>query len=220
MKENQRNVTRTRDGGRAFPLGEPGRPQRTANTSEKKVEELLGIVNYLDTQNPTHKRYQPKSSTTFCNIYAYDYCYLANVFLPRTWWTGPALRRIRDGEDVQVVYGETVHEMNANMLHDWFKDYGANFGWQNEVDLDSLQGAANVGEVCIIVAQRQDLSRSGHIVAVVPEHDGFQAKRNSAGEVLQPLESQAGATNFRFKVGNRHWWQQDKFRSFGFWRIA
>ena len=24
--------------------------------------------------------------------------------------------------------------------------------------------------------------------------------------------------NFRFGVGNRHWWQDEKFSSFGFWR--
>jgi predicted chitinase len=220
MQENRGDITRARDGGRAYPLGEPDRPGRTANAPDQKREELLTIVRYLDSQNPAHKRYQPKSGTTFCNIYAYDYCYLAGVFLPRTWWTGPALRRIRDGEEVRVKYGETVREINANMLHDWFEDYGADFGWRNEVDLDSLQEAANEGEVCIIVAQRKDVNRSGHIVAVVPEHAAVRAKRNSAGEVLQPVESQAGARNFRFNVSTSHWWQQDKFRSFGFWRIA
>ena len=63
-------------------------------------EQLLEIVNYLDSANTSHLRYKPKSRTTYCNIYAYDYCYLAGVFLPRTWWTGPALRRMRDGESL------------------------------------------------------------------------------------------------------------------------
>ncbi len=220
MKENRRDITRALDGGRAFPLGEPGRPRRTAKTPEKKAEQLLAIVNYLDSENPAHKRYQPKGRTTYCNIYPYDYCCLAGVFLPRTWWTGPALRRIRDGEDIPIVYGDTVREMNVNMLHDWFEDYGADFGWHNEVDPDSLQEAANQGEVCIIVAQRMDLNRSGHIVVVAPEHDDVRAKRNSAMEILQPVESQAGVKNFRFKVSNSQWWRQDRFRSFGFWRIA
>jgi len=219
MAENRRDITRARDGGRAYPLGEAGRPGRSASASTaKKVEQLLEIVNYLDSANTSHLRYKPKSRTTYCNIYAYDYCYLAGVFLPRTWWTGPALRRMRDGESLSVVYGETVRELNANALHDWFKDYGAGYGWKNEIELDSMQGAANEGEVCIIVAQRRDLNRSGHIVAIVPEHDGMRAKRNSQGEVIQPVESQAGSRNFRFGVGNRQWWQDEKFSSFGFWR--
>jgi predicted chitinase len=220
MKENRRDITRARDGGRAYPLGEAGQPRRTASTPEKKAEQLIQIVNYLDSANPDHLRYRPKSGTTYCNIYAYDYCYLAGVFLPRTWWTGPALRRLRAGEDVGVVYGETVRELNANSLHDWFDDYGAGYGWRNEVDLDSLQVAANAGEVCIIVAQRTDLNRSGHIVAVAPEHDEVQAKRKASGEVMQPVESQAGVRNFRFRVGNKQWWQDEKFRSFGFWRAT
>jgi predicted chitinase len=219
LRENRTDITRARDGGRAYPLGEPGRPARTASTPQKKAEQLIEIVNYLDSAKRSHKRYQPKSSTTYCNIYAFDYCYLAGVFLPRTWWTDSALARLRNGEDVEVVYGNSItREMNANMLHNWFEDYGANFGWHNEVDLDSLQTAANEGEVCIIVAQRRDTGQSGHIVAVAPEHDGFRAKVNRAGEVLQPVESQAGSRNFKFKVGNSHWWQQDKFRSYGFWR--
>jgi predicted chitinase len=221
MTENRRDVTRARDGGRAYPLGESGRPKRTATTPENKAEQLVRIVNYLDSADPGHLRYQPKSRTTYCNIYAYDYCYLAGVFLPRIWWTGPALRRLRNGEDVPIVYGDTVREMNANMLHDWFEDYGAGFGWTNEIGLDTLQEAANDGEVCIIVAQRRDLNRSGHIVAVVPEQDGFRATRNARGEVTHPVESQAGATNFRMRVGSRHWWQQEtKFRSFGYWRAS
>lgn len=68
------------------------------------------------------------------------------------------------------------------------------------------------------VAKRADLARSGHIVAVLPEHGGFKAKRNSAGEVLQPVESQAGVSNFRFEVQGSHWWQKAKFQSYGFWR--
>ena len=219
MTENRRDIKRTANRGRAYPLGEADRPGRTGDTPAQKAKDLLQIVRYLNSKKPAHKRYQPKSRTTYCNIYAYDYCYLAGVFLPRIWWTGPALRRIRDGDDVSVSYGDTVREMNANMLHDWFEDYGASFGWQNEISLDTLQEAANEGEVCVIVAQRKDLGRSGHIVAVVPENDKARATRNRAGRVLHPVESQAGTKNFRFKVGNSQWWQQDKFRSFGFWRV-
>ncbi len=221
MTENRRDITRVRDGGRAYPLGEAGRPEHTAATPQKKVERLIQIVNYLDSADPGHLRYQPKSRTTYCNIYAHDYCYLARVFLPRTWWTGPALRRLRDGQEVPVVYEETVHELNANMLHDWFEDYGAGYGWKNEIHLDSLQEAANQGEARGGLRDRRPAPGYEPVGSHRRRRAGagrLSGQAQFTGEVVQPVESQAGSKNFRFKVGNNQWWQQDKFRSFGFWR--
>lgn len=218
LMENRTDVTRGRDGGRAFPLGEADRPGRSDSDAENRMNNVLKIIQYLDSENGQHQRYQPKQRTTYCNIYAYDFCYLAGVYLPRVWWTDKALLQIKDDVDVPVKYGKTVREMNANMLLDWFDDYGALFGWKRVVDIDVLQAAANNGEVCIIVAQHKNLNHSGHITVVAPEHDGFAAPRNPAGEVLRPLESQAGRNNHRFFVNAKRWWQGGNFRNFGFWR--
>jgi hypothetical protein len=218
MTENRTTITRRRDGGQAYPLGEANRPGRSDGKPENRVKSVLKIINYLDSENSRHLRYQPKPRTTYCNIYAHDFCYLAGVYLPRVWWTDKALLQIKDDVAVPVKYAETVREMNANMLLDWFEDYGALFGWKRLFDLDVLQAAANHGEVCIIVAQRKNLNHSGHITVVAPEHDGFAAARNSAGEVLRPLESQAGRQNHRFFVKTNRWWLGRKFRNHGFWR--
>lgn len=220
LKENRKDITRIRDGGRAYPLGEKPRPNRVADSSDKKVKKVLKIINYLDSQATSHLRYKPKSATTYCNIYAYDYCYLAGVYLPRVWWMDKAIQQLRNGQATDVIYGKTVRELNANMLHDWFEDYGIEFGWERVLDLDLLQAHADNGEVCIIVAQRTDLNRSGHITAVVPQHDTFQAARKANGEISRPVESQAGAKNYRFVVNRSAWWSRDKFRSFGFWKHA
>jgi predicted chitinase len=218
MTENQTNITRRRDGGRAYPLGEVNRPGRSGGKPENRVKSVLKIIKYLNSENSLHQRYQPKQKTTYCNIYAHDFCYLAGVYLPRVWWKDKALLQIKDDVEVPVQYDKTVREMNANMLHDWFYDFGAMFGWKRVFDLDVLQAAANHGEVCIIVAQRKNLNHSGHITAVAPEHDGFSAARNAVGEVSRPLESQAGRVNHRFIVKPTRWWLGTNFRNHGFWR--
>ncbi len=218
MRKNRKDITRARDGGRAYPLGEKGRPRRTGSKPETKARHVIDIATYLDSAAPAYKRYQPKGSQTFCNIYAYDFCCLCGVYLPRVWWRPAALDKIREGQKVDVKYNTTVRELRANDLHDWLEDYGESFGWRSVTDMDELQAAANVGEVGIIVAKRRDNGRPGHITAVAPEHASFTAARNSSGLILRPLESQAGSKNYRFVTKRTAWWQHDKFESFSFWR--
>lgn len=217
LHQGRPDITRARDGGRAFPLGEKARPVREGASLVERVDEIHAIVTYLDSAKAAHKRYWPQGSTTFCNIYAYDYCCLTGPYLPRVWWKSDALDRLQRGESVEAVYDRTVRELNANMLHDWLEDYGQRFGWQRAADIDELQRAANDGGVCLIVAKRKDLNRSGHITAVVPETDDFSAARNAQGMIQRPVESQAGATNHRLVVQNRAWWLDPKFSSFGLW---
>ena len=218
LKPNRTDITRRRDGGWAHPLGEAKRPGRVVRNTESRANSVLKIVNFLDSENPQHRRYQPKEGATYCNIYAYDFCYLAGVYLPRVWWTDKALMQLKDDVAVPVQYAKTVREMTANMLLDWFEDYGAIYDWKRVFDLDVLQAAANSGEVCIIVAQRHDLNRSGHITVVAPEHDGFAVPRNDRGEVVRPLESQAGRKNHRYIVKSNRWWLGSQFRNYSFWR--
>ncbi len=218
MQQDRADITRRVDGGRAYPLGEPGRPARSGRSAESLAQAVAAIVDYLDVANPAHLRYQPRGGTTYCNIYATDFAWLCGAYLPRVWWTDRALLRLRAGERVAVEYGRTVRELNANALYDWLEDFGPAFGWKREVELTALQAAANVGEVCVIVARRADLNRPGHITAVVPETGDAKAVRNAQDEVVRPLESQAGTRNVLRAPPASAWWQGSRFQAFAFWR--
>ena len=207
---------RTMSSGRAFPLDEPGMPQRGSGSASEKAAGIVKIIKYLNPAKSSHKRYKAGGGNTFCNIYAYDFCQRCGEYLPRVWWTNKALKKIKNGEKPGVLYGKTVRELNANMLHDWFIDYGGGFGWHRTFNVDDLQSAANDGKVAIIVAKRKNLARSGHINAVVPEHAGLKAVR-SGGAVVRPLQSQAGSVNFTAKVPGKRWWLGGQFQSFAFW---
>jgi len=211
LQTNDR-ILRSQTGGRAFPLNEDGRPRRDGTTAADRAGQLGDIINWLRVDQS--RRYLPVGGTTFCNIYAYDYCYLAGVYLPRVWWTRNAIATLASGGQVSPQYGTTVTELNANSIYNWFEEFGANFGWLRTFDLTVLQDAANAGKVCIINGQRTDLNRPGHICPVVPEVQSHAAVRRG-GAVTTPLQSQAGASNFRY--GGRVWWTGAQFRRFAFW---
>ncbi len=218
LEENRRQVSRRLDGGRAHPLGEKGRPRMRGQRPETRARQLVEIVEYLDCESPDHQRYLRQGRITFSNVYVYDYCHLAGSYLPRVWWTGKALRSITGGGDVEVEYGRTVRELTTNMLYDWLADYGAEHGWQSARNLDVLQAAANIGETCLIVAQRRARDFPGRVTAVVPEHGDHRAARDRRGEVSRPLESLAGHTNHRFITQRTAWWQDVRYDAFSFWR--
>ncbi len=214
MEEGKADVRRDGTSGRAFPIGEAGRPPALAGAAAARARGLRAIIDWLDVEQGS--RWQPTSSATYCNIYAYDVCFLAGIFLPRVWWKADALRRLDQGEAVTPRYDVTIHELNANALCDWLDDHGPRFGWRRTLDLGEVQDAANAGRLATICAQRVDLNRSGHITIVVPEQGGETAAR-SGGNVLRPLQSQAGSRNFRYDTGGTAWWTHERFRKFGFW---
>lgn len=214
LRENRAEITRQNDRGRAFPLGEPGRPARTSADPVTRAAELSAIFDWLDVEH-SH-RYAPTTSSTYCNIYAHDVAYLAGVYLPRVWWTGGALLRLCGGEAVPVLYDQTVVELNANSLLVWFADFGAVFGWRRTLDLEELQQAANQGGVGIIVARHQDANRSGHIATIEREGAGLQAARVN-GKVTRPITSQAGRENHRRQVPSRPWWAMSPHSSWAAW---
>jgi hypothetical protein len=214
LRENRPDVKRSGTSGRAFPLGESGAPHRDGTSPQERVQQLHEIVEYLDVEQ--NARYRAATGETYCNIYAYDFCYLAGVYLPRVWWTSRALTDLAAGRAVSVRYGDTVRELNANALYDWLEDFGTDFGWRRLVQVEDLQQAANVGAVAVICAQRKELNRSGHICVVVPERPPQTAKRTGASVHL-PLQSQAGARNFCYSCGTSRWWAGAQFRGFSFW---
>ena len=206
-------------------LNEPNQPGlqgtnqqgRQGTTPDELRGELAAIIAWLDVAKPSFKRYQPRAGLTFCNIYAHDYCYLAGVYLPRVWWAPKAIEAIAKGEKVGPLYGDTIDEMRANDLFRWLRDFGARFGWRQTGTLTSLQQASNQGGIGIIVARRKEDGRSGHIVAVVPETNDNRARRNPAGDVIAPLQSQAGARNFSYGTGTLNWWKGQEFAESAFW---
>jgi hypothetical protein len=213
LQENRPEVTHT-SLSRAFPIGVAGRPTRNSDTASARIYELREIIDFLDVRNSA--RYKAGSGNTFCNIYTYDYCYLSRVYLPRVWWTARALVDLSAGRPVAVKYGETVDEINANSLNNWFRDFGSLFGWSRVLDTEALQEAANQGGIAVISAQRTELNRSGHICLVAPENPPLVALRK-AGVVDLPLQSQAGAKNFSYSTGTTKWWAGSQFRTFSFW---
>jgi len=214
LKQNRESIVRSRDGGRAYPLGEAGRPVRNGVSKSQRVSQIGKIIDWLGVEH--NKRYLKKGSTTYCNIYAHDFCYLAGAYIPRVWWKERALLELSKGNVVEASYGRTVRELNANALHDWFEDFGADFGWKPSVNISECQHEANEGKVVIACAKRVSTNRPGHICHIVPETSRHQAKRGANGEVLRPLQSQAGGRNFSYKAANK-WWSGEKFQSFGLW---
>ncbi len=208
-------VTKRTEPADEHSLNEQNQPGRTGATPDDLRAELAAIIDWLAVDDPTHLRYQP-GKYTFCNIYAHDYCYLSGVYLPRVWWTPGAIEKLAQGQTVQPLYGKTVEEQRANDLLRWLRDFGTRFGWRQTGTLSKLQLEVNQGAIGIIVARRKEDGRPGHIVAVVPETENHQARRNAAGEVTVPLQSQAGSSNFRYGL-KPNWWKGDQFADSAFW---
>jgi hypothetical protein len=198
-------------------LNEPNQPDRKGTTPDELRKELAAIIDWLDVAKKSFKRYRPRQGLTFCNIYAHDYCFLAGVYLPRVWWTQKAIVAITKGEKVGPLIGDTIDEVRANGLFRWLRDFGSQFGWRQTGTLTKLQQEANQGAIGLIVARRKEDGKSGHIVMVVPETEQHSAKRNSAGDVIAPLQSQAGSINFSYGTGKLNWWKDARFAESAFW---
>jgi hypothetical protein len=216
--ENDPLSRRASTAKRAQPLGESPRPARSPTaTPTERVTQLGQIVQWLAVD--TSVRYKPEPPLTYCNIYAADYGYLAGAYLPRTWWTETALMQIAAGAAPPVTYGSTIREMRADDLYAWLVQFGPNFGWRRVFDASALQETADRGGVGVICADRDAEGRAGHISVVVPQTPTELAVHDADGHVVVPLQSQAGAVNFRYSSANpapRAWWEDAIYRAWGF----
>lgn len=197
------------------PIGTPNIAHRDQSNATTKKESIKKLVDTLNVEQS--ERYRPTQVNTFCNVYAYDFCHFSDTYIPRVWWKAKAIKKLLQGEQVEVLYGETVYELNANALHDWLLEWGDDFGWIRMQVPDQIQNTVNQeGGVGIICAKRKQTNRSGHITVIVPETDVHHANRQ-AGVIIHPLQTQAGARNrtyFSGEVGS--WWRKEKFASFVF----
>ena len=203
--------------GRVFPLNEQGLVKvdlKSLGDVEMRKKSIHDVIEYLDVEHST--RYAPDSTNTFCNIYAYDVAYCLGAYLPRVWWTSDSIVKIQQGKEVPVEYDKTITELTANRISDWFDKFGSVFGWHRLFDLNVFQDEVNKGQLGILVAQRINMNNPGHIVAVVPETPTNAAKRNN-GQVIAPLQSQAGRANRKYFAANTWWEDQTRFKKFSFW---
>jgi hypothetical protein len=175
---------------------------------------MHAIVAYLAVEKSL--RYRPDVHT-YCNIYAYDFCYLAGIFLPRVWWTQKSILKLQAGTPVLATYESTVLELSANSLFAWLTEWGDDFRWTRTYDLDDLQSNVNQGNVGVICAANIHPNSSGHICCVLPETPEHPAMR-AGGKVICPLLSQAGRHNFSY-YNNNSWWVRlaANYRGIGYW---
>lgn len=192
----------------------------------------------VETLNVTSSpRYQPGSGKTYCNVYASDFANALGAYLPRVWWTDAAWRKIEKGTriltpaelkqlkkeggsevDVVVgVYNDTVGELSANALNHWMRTHGATFGWRQETDLSTAQAAANAGSIVVLLAAHREKGHSGHITVVLAESAAHQAQRDATGNVTQPLQSQAGSSNFKYGLRKSQWWADKDHKDGAAW---
>lgn len=193
-------------------LNEPGQPEfRNPDTASADPQVLLNIVDWLNVDESP--RYRSDGGSTWCNIYAYDYCTFAGAYLPHVWWKKenkmPTMQQI-----AKPKLGTDVKEYQANDIFDWYKKHYSNFGWiplQKTDDFTEMQDLANKGHVvvgvfwnpsmeCINKETGKPKRCSGHVLMVIPESDKKRADRDANGVVTMPVHSQAGINNFAYGV--------------------
>lgn len=206
---------------RAYPVNVP---DSLVRNSEK-------VVAYLNVRRS--ERYRASGASTYCNIYAHDYCTAMGVYLPRVWWTPDALEKFQAGETVAPVYAKTLVELNANALYDWLHRWGLSYGWEKGT-FTEVQHHVNNGAVGVLCAARKDAARPGHIAVVVPETakhgkamwkvptkmlpGGSRAEaERMEPECTAPLQCQAGAVNREYWTGAGWWEAVGLYRGFGCW---
>lgn len=198
------------------PLYDTSIPYRDLTDVTTKKESLAQIINKLDVVN--NLRYQKTIEDTYCNVYSYDYCYFGKVYLPTVWWTDESLAKLEQGQDVDVIFGQTVERIYSSALHDWFLVWGLHYGWERIVSPEEIQNKVNnEGGIGIICAKRKIKGLSGHIVPVVPETDLHKAYREN-NTVIYPLQSQAGKENYNyFSEIRKDWWNDELYSSYVFY---
>lgn len=195
------------------PLMDSSIPFRDLTSVASKKESITRLIDKLDVENSL--RYQRTVEDTYCNVYSYDYCYFSKVYLPTVWWTPESLEKVLQGQEVEVVFEQTVDRIYSSALTDWFLQWGASFGWKRMSTVDELQNNVNTnGGIGIICAKRKEKGLSGHIVPVVPETDLHKAHREN-GIVVYPLQSQAGKLNYNyFSEVRQDWWNDELYSSY------
>jgi uncharacterized repeat protein (TIGR02543 family) len=141
-------------------------------------------------------------TATYCNIFNWDVMTAMGVHFPH-WGLPNGTFAIPVSGRVQIktpyipppgtVTGTGGHyELTANMLYEWMKAYGKDYGW-TEVGPTIAQNRANNGFPTITVWRHNSDSSSGHVQVVRPETSSFPySSANSC------VVAQAGSVNFNY----------------------
>jgi hypothetical protein len=132
-KQSTLNSTRAK----CHPMTDETSPFRDLMSVEAKKESLHRIIRKLDVKNSL--RYQRTPQDTYCNVYSFDYCYFAKVYLPTVWWTDESIEMMQNGEVVQAIFNKTVKPIYSSAIHDWFENWGDCFGWKKMTNLTEIQ---------------------------------------------------------------------------------
>lgn len=200
MKEAQVESCRSSAQGRHLHLGETGALVFHVSATADAPQQLINKIKWLDVHRSA--RYRPDDNT-YCNIYAFDYCYLNNVNLPILW---NVYEEKRDMVEKQLTSADIFH---------WLQLFGSDFGWRNVRELTELQALANEGVCCLIVGLPKSPKCHGHISIVAPETSDVRAIR-SGQVVLCPVQTSAGAKLVSLSNDYR-WFEAGDYGPVEFW---
>lgn len=152
-------------------------PWKTISVPTAKLppgpHKLKAVVADLDVEHAERYKADPHY-VTFCNIFAADVI-TAMGFEPGHWIDE------HTGDPAEVGKG---HELNANGMARWFKQWGPAKGWINADRATALDAAARGHLVVVTYDSKTD--KPGHIAIVLPEGTIAQAGRtNFVGKTIR-----------------------------------
>ena len=167
--------------------------------------DLRSLVDWLDVESSL--RWQPRKrsdgkTATYCDHYAADLIEQASgeqLISAWIWWSDDSVRRLRSGEIVPVVYGDTVVEHGALGLYRWMRLWGEKFGWRIAGDDFDLRSEVSSRYTIGLILT------PSHVSVVVP--DSLEVSPGTLTRESPPLQSQAGSRNVRL------WRQNDWYKT-------
>jgi len=171
------------------------------NTGERSAENYSAVIDQFNVA--TNPRYKIRDTNgdgvddTFCNIFGWDVTVAMGAELPH--WVDNKTNQpyTYDSSKSYSQNAQVAHELNANSVADWVKNYGSNYGWR-AVTREEAQAAANLGKPTIGVWK--NTGGIGHVIVVRPN-------LTNDGEIHI---AQAGASNYNDGVLSNH--ASSKFR--------
>lgn len=135
------------------------------------------VINQFNVES--NPRYKKTSTSTYCNIFAWDVMSAMHVSLPH--W-------LKNNQPATYATRKGAYELNANATYNWLKDYGSNYGWR-VVSKKEAQSRANSGYPTIAIWKNPS-GASGHVMVVRPEGNGYYYS-----DYKGPVIAQAGSSN-------------------------
>jgi hypothetical protein len=170
--------------------------------------DLRSLVDWLQVESSL--RWQPRKRAdgtiaTYCDHYAADLIEQAcgqQLISAWIWWADDAIRRLRAGEIVPVVYGQTVVEHGALGLYRWMQLWGDQYGWSRSGDDSSLRTEVSSRYTIGLILT------PSHVSVVVPDSlEVSPGTLTPTSPPSPPLQSQAGSRNVRL------WRQSDWYKT-------